>query len=234
MNYSEFLDRKAIIDAPTGIPSPRGISKSLFAFQQAVDKWALQRGRAGMFEGTGLGKTPQQCEFARIVEKHTAMPFLIVAPLAVSHQTISEARNILGMYIQFAESGDNIAKRGVYITNYQKLDRFDSSVFGGVALDESSIIKSVDGKTKGKLMEMFSQTQFRLACTATPAPNDYMELGNHAEFLGVMTATEMLSTSSARNPSQPRCKKLWLSIWRDLPSVSYLKSLEQFSTTNPK
>lgn len=194
MSYTDFLERKAVIDAPTGIPSPRGINSNLFDFQQACVKWALQRGRAALFEGTGLGKTAQQCEWARIVEAHVERPVLILAPLAVSHQTVDEAKKILGMQVTFAASGDAVAKRGVYITNYQKLDKFDPSVFGGIVLDESSILKSLDGSTKTKLIESFSDTPFRLACTATPAPNDYMELGNHAEFLGVMRSSEMLST----------------------------------------
>lgn len=193
--YQKFLQHKAIVDAPTGIENPKGISKSLFPFQEAVAKWALQRGRAAIFAGTGLGKTPMQCEWARAVAKHTGKAVLILAPLAVAHQTIDEAKKILGMVITYAEHPYDIPEgEGVYITNYQKLDRFDGIVFGGVALDESSIIKSQDGKTKAKLLERFRDTPFRLACTATPAPNDYMELGNHAEFLGVMRATEMLST----------------------------------------
>lgn len=192
--YDEFLRHKAIVDAPTGISNPIGISKSLFPFQQAAVKWGLQRGRAAFFEGTGLGKTPQQCEWARHVELTTKLPVIVLAPLAVSHQTIEEAKNILGMEIKYAGKASDIGERGMYITNYQKLDRFDGIEFGGVVLDESSIIKSVDGKTKEKLIERFANTPFRLACTATPAPNDYMELGNHAEFLGVMRSSEMLST----------------------------------------
>ncbi len=193
-DYHKFLAHKAIVDAPTGIANPKGISKALFPFQQAVVKWGLQRGRAAFFEGTGLGKTPQQAEWARIVEEETKLPVFILAPLAVAHQTIEESKRILGLDIVYAEHPYDIKERGVYITNYQKLDRFDGINFGGVALDESSIIKSQDGKTKAKLLERFSDTPFRLACTATPAPNDYMELGNHAEFLGVMKSTEMLST----------------------------------------
>lgn len=195
MNYDEFLIRKSIVDHPTGIPDPKGVSDALFDFQHACVTWALKRGRAALFEGTGLGKTAQQCEWSRIVSEYTNGLVLIVAPLAVSHQTISEAKTILGVDISFAESYEDIESGPrVYITNYQKLGRFDASVFSGVALDESSIIKSVDGKTKAQILEMFSSTPFRLACTATPAPNDYMELGNHAEFLGVMTSSEMLST----------------------------------------
>lgn len=191
--YAEFLSRKAIIDYPTGIESPLGINNRLYEFQRACVKWALIRGRAALFEGAGLGKTPQQCEYARIVELHTKLPFLIVAPLAVSHQTIAEAKKLLNMTVIPAESQENVAARGVYITNYQKLAKFDLTKFGGIALDESSILKSQDGASKQKLIEECETIPFRLACTATPAPNDYMELGNHAEWLGVMTASEMLS-----------------------------------------
>lgn len=193
-SYQEFLQRKAIVDAPTGIEKPRGVSKSLFDWQQVIVTWALKRGRAALFEGTGLGKTSQQCEWSRIVEKHTQRPVLIVAPLAVSHQTISEAEKILGLKITFAHDQSEVGQCGVYITNYQKLDKFDPRAFAGIALDESSILKSIDGSTKQKLIDDWTVVPFRLACTATPAPNDYMELGNHAEFLGVMKSTEMLST----------------------------------------
>jgi len=192
--YQEFLQRKAIVDAPTGIESPKGISKSLFDWQQVIVEWALKRGRAALFEGTGLGKTPQQCEWANHVEQFTSMPVLIVAPLAVSHQTIAEAKKILGLEITFAHDQSEVGQCGVYITNYQKLDKFNPRAFGGIALDESSILKSIDGSTKQKLIDDWTVVPFRLACTATPAPNDYMELGNHAEFLGVMKSTEMLST----------------------------------------
>lgn len=192
--YEEFLQRKAIVDAPTGIRNPQEISKSLFEWQRPVVKWALTRGRAALFEGTGLGKTAQQCEIARHVEAETKMAVLIVAPLAVSHQTISEAKKILGLEITYAHDQSDVTERGVFITNYQRLDKFDPCQFGGIILDESSILKSVDGSTKQKLIDDWTIVPFRYACTATPAPNDYMELGNHAEFLGVMSSSEMLST----------------------------------------
>lgn len=190
--YASFIASKAIVAQPAGIKAS-GISAKLFPFQQACCNWALRRGRAALFEGTGLGKTRQQCEWARHVEDHTGKPVLILAPLAVAHQTVTEA-NTLDMAITFAQSDADIGERGVFITNYQKLERFDPRKFSGVVLDESSIIKSVDGRTKQKLFDAFGQTPFRLACTATPAPNDYMEIGNHAEMLGIMRASEMLST----------------------------------------
>lgn len=192
--YEEFLKHKAIIDTPTGIALPTELNSNLFDWQQVIVRWALMRGRAALFEGTGLGKTPQQCEWSRQVEAHTSKPVLIVAPLAVAHQTIAEAMKIIGLIVKFAHCQSDVGEHGVYITNYQKLDKFNPRAFGGIALDESSILKSIDGSTKQRLIDDWTVVPFRLACTATPAPNDYMELGNHAEFLGVMKATEMLST----------------------------------------
>lgn len=193
-SYSQFLKSKAIVARPAGIKEPQDISERLFPFQRASEKWALQRGKAALFLGTGLGKTPIQCDWAAHVEEYTGKPVLILAPLAVSHQTIEEAKKILGLEVKFAEHGAQVAERGIYVTNYQKLERFHPEVFGGVVWDESSILKSVDGKTRAKILAAFASTPFRLACTATPAPNDYMELGNHAEALGVMKASEMLAT----------------------------------------
>lgn len=193
-SYREFLKSKAILARPAGIKEPQDINGRLFPFQQACEKWALQRGKSALFLGTGLGKTAIQADWAAHVEEYTGKPVLILAPLAVSHQTIEESKKILGLEIKFAEHGAQVADRGIYVTNYQKLDRFHTDVFGGVVWDESSILKSVDGKTRVKILEAFAGTPFRLACTATPAPNDYMELGNHAEALGVMKASEMLAT----------------------------------------
>lgn len=194
ISYAQFLKSKAIVARPAGIKEPQDISERLFPFQRACEKWALQRGKSALFLGTGLGKTPIQGDWAAHVEEYTQKPVLILAPLAVSHQTIELVKNVLGLEIKFAEHGAQVGDRGIYVTNYQKLDRFHTEVFGGVVWDESSILKSVDGKTRAKILEAFAQTPFRLACTATPAPNDYMELGQHAEALGVMKASEMLAT----------------------------------------
>lgn len=194
MKYQEFLESKRIVDAPTGIEGDTELNSSLFPFQSAIVKWALARGRAAIFAGTGLGKSPMQCEWAMHVAEFTGKPVLIVAPLAVSHQTINEAKKILGVQIAFAEDQASISGCGIYITNYQKMDRFDARIFGGIVLDESSILKNQDGATRNKLIEDWSHIPFRLCCTATPAPNDFMELGNHSEFLGVMKMVEMLAT----------------------------------------
>lgn len=147
----------------------------MFPHQRDVTQWALL--------GTGMGKSFIELEWSRIIAKHMNAPVLLVAPLAVAQQMLREAA--------YHKDGDNIKTP---ITNYERLDNFDVSEFAGVALDESSILKSFDGKTRSALIEMFQKTPFRLAATATPSPNDLMELGNHSEFLGVMTASEMLST----------------------------------------
>lgn len=192
--YTEFLAQKEIVHVPTGIEKPKGISKALFSFQRDITAWALKWGRASIFAGTGLGKTAMQCEWANHVEKFTRKPVLIFAPLAVSAQTVSEAQKILGLKVSIAHKQSEVGERGVYITNYQKLSHFSPKSFGGVALDESSIIKNENGAFRTAIMEAFSATAFRLACTATPAPNDFQEIGNHAEFMGSMSMSEMLST----------------------------------------
>jgi len=170
--YAEFLERKALVDPPTGLERVPELSPVLFPFQRDITSWALRRGRAAIFAGCGMGKTLMQLEWAR----HVPGPVLVLAPLAVSHQTVGEGRK-LGLEVTLALEQAQ-ASDGITVTNYQKLDRFDPSAFTGIVLDESSILKSHDGKTRTAIIDSFAQTPFRLACTATPAPNDYMELAN--------------------------------------------------------
>ena len=191
MDYQEFLRNKVIVDPLTG-HEPGDISPVLFDFQRDIVKWALRRGRAAIFADCGLGKTAMQLEWARHVIDETGGDVLILAPLAVSAQTAREAKKLLGMTVTICATGDDV-QPGINITNYEKLHHFDVDQFAGVVLDESSIIKSHTSKTRDQLLASFSQTPYRLACTATPSPNDFMELGNHSEFLGVMTRSEMLS-----------------------------------------
>ncbi|PSJ60773.1 SNF2-related protein [Pseudaminobacter soli (ex Li et al. 2025)] len=188
--YAEFLSRKRIIDPATGIAQRVELPEFLFPHQRDITQWALRRGRAAIFAGTGLGKTLMELVWANEVSRHTHKPVLLLAPLAVSHQHQREAS-------QFGIAAQVVTTRSegaIDVTNYQKLDRFNIDEFGGVALDESSILKSTDGKYRNKLIEDCAQVPFRLAATATPAPNDFMELGNHAEFLGIMSYTDMLAT----------------------------------------
>lgn len=192
-NYKTFLENKRVTVHPSGF-QPDALNAKLFEFQRDIDRWALSRGKAALFEDCGLGKTPQQLEWAHQVAMESKRPVLILAPLAVSKQTEREGAKF-DIPVKVVTSDIEIRKgANVYVTNYEKLQHFDPSRFGGVVLDESSILKSFTGATRNLLIEKFAKTPMKLCCTATPAPNDFMELGNHSEFLGVLTRTEMLST----------------------------------------
>lgn len=196
MDYQQFLEGKRVSAPSVGFEVPdASINTKLFPFQRDIVRWALRIGRAAIFADCGLGKTPMQLAWAAAVAAHTNKPVLILTPLAVASQTLREAAKFDVGPAVIAESAADIANGGwdVVITNYHKLHKFDPSIFGGVVLDESSILKNYTGKTKRALTEAFAETPYRLCCTATPAPNDHMELGNHAEFLGVMPSSEMLT-----------------------------------------
>jgi DNA modification methylase len=186
--YADFLASKKVIDPDTGIDVAGDMNPRLFGFQRDLVRWALRRGRAALFADCGMGKTPMQLTWAH----HVPGPVLIVAPLAVSTQTVREGEKF-GIAAKYVREQPK-RPEGIYITNYEMLDHFDSKAWTGIVLDESSIIKDKDGAFRNRLIEAYHNTPFRLACTATPAPNDFAELGNHAEFLGVATMTEMLST----------------------------------------
>ncbi len=191
-SYAEFLEHKRMIDPMTGMSSVPDLPGFLFPHQRDIIAWALRRGRAAIFAGTGLGKTAMELVWSDAVAQHTGKPVLIFAPLAVSQQHIREAQKF-GLSARIVKAQDECAP-GVNVTNYQKIDHFDLSAFGGIVLDESSILKSTDGHYRTRIIEECASIPFRLAATATPAPNDFMELGNHAEFLGVMSYTDMLAT----------------------------------------
>lgn len=189
--YLEFLESKKTAHIPSGFNCGE-LHESLFPFQKAIVKWALKRGRSAIFADTGLGKTMMQVSWAYEVSKHTQDNVLIFAPLCVAIQTKELAKDKLDIDINYCRSQDKV-KPGINITNYEMLDHFDCSVFSGVVLDEASIIKSYDGKTTEKILDFSKKIPYRLSCTATPSPNDYMELGNQAEFVGVMSREEMLA-----------------------------------------
>jgi superfamily II DNA or RNA helicase len=190
--YQQFLQRKLITTKPAGFDlSPSSISPVLFDWQNEITRWAVRQGRAALFEECGLGKTLQQIEWAKHVQQYTGGNVLIVAPLAVAHQTIGEGQKI-GTDIAYVRHQDEFAAPGIYITNYDMLKEFDGGEWAGVVLDESSILKNYTGATKRLILEMFESAPYKLACTATPAPNDHLELGNHAEFLGAMKSNEMI------------------------------------------
>lgn len=191
MKYSDFISSKLQIHEPVGIDGATVDSEHLFDFQRDVVAWALRRGRCAIFADTGLGKSRMQLTWAQRVHEHTGKPVLILAPLAVAEQTAEEGQRI-GIDVTVCREQSDLSP-GLNITNYERVHKFDASVFGGVVLDESSIIKHHTAKTLQTMLDMFARTPFRLACTATPSPNDYTELGTHAEFLGICTRTEMLS-----------------------------------------
>lgn len=193
MNYDEFLKSKVIVAPESGFDvEPGSMNRNLFEWQRDIVRWSLKKGKAALFEDCGLGKTIQQLEFSDKVVHETGRPVLIVAPLAVADQTRREGKRF-GYQVQVCRTQRDVIS-GINITNYEMLEHFDASTFGGVVLDESSILKNYSGTIRTQIIEMFRETPYKLSCTATPAPNDYMELGNQAEFLGVMSRTEMLST----------------------------------------
>jgi DNA modification methylase len=192
MTYDDFIAQKIKHSIPVGF-EPGCITAPLFDWQKSVVRWAIRQGRAALFEDCGLGKTLQQLEWARQVMAHTGKPVLILTPLAVAHQTEREAAHF-GYDAFVCASQAEVSPRAISITNYEKLDHFNPEAFGGVVLDESSILKNFTGKTRKALTHAFSQTPYRLCCTATPSPNDYTEFGQHADFLGVCTPAQMLCT----------------------------------------
>lgn len=186
--YDDFLKLKSTNNVGVGINiSDSEINSALYDFQRAIVKWACRKGRAAIFADCGLGKTYMQLEWARLI----GGTCLVFAPLCVAKQTIEEAKKI-NVPVKFVRNQSNIDS-GINITNYEMTDRFTGKV-DAVVLDESSILKNLAGKTRKKLVKIFSNTRFKLCCTATPCPNDIAELGNHSEFLGYMTYPEMLAS----------------------------------------
>src|SRR6266487_175172 len=189
--YSTFLQSKRLVAHQSGLAvSLEDSHPRLFAFQRALVQWALRKGRAALFAECGLGKSFMQLEWARLVHEHSGGDVLILAPLAVASQTTAEGAK-LDIVVHPCRSQEDV-QPGLNIANYEMLAHFDASHFAGIVLDESSILKSYMGKTKRALVDAFAQTPYRLCCTATPAPNDVMEIGNHSEFLGIMPSPEML------------------------------------------
>ena len=191
MNYHEFIKNKAIVYQPSGFEcTERNVN--LFGWQNDVVRWALRKGKCAIFSDCGTGKTRMLLQWANMVHKHENRAVLILAPLAVAQQTRAEGV-LCGIDVKVVRDHSE-CENGLNITNYEMLQHFDASFFCGVVLDESSIIKHKDGKTRQMIQDMFEETAYKLCCTATPAPNDFMELGTHAQFLGVMKQTEMLAT----------------------------------------
>lgn len=189
--YQDFLAQKAIVQPAAGY-DPQALNRNLFDFQHDIVRWACRRGRASLFAGTGLGKSLMELSWAQSLYEATGGRTIIFTPLAVAAQMQREAAKF-GIDAAHVSHMDE-SNKPVLITNYQKIEHFDLSRFDGVVLDESSILKNFQGKFRTQLIERCKQIPYRLAATATPSPNDYMELGNHAEFCGIMSYTDMLST----------------------------------------
>ena len=191
MRYEEFLRTKESYITPSGFEA-LNLNSKMFSYQRDIVTWAVKKGKAAIFADCGMGKTLMQLEYAKQVCDHERENVLIVAPLSVTTQTKSEGGKF-GYDVNIARKQEDV-KNGINITNYEMLEHFDADRFCGVVLDESSILKSFTGKMKQEIIDKFKFTPYKLACTATPAPNDFVELGNHAEFLNIMSRSEMLAT----------------------------------------
>lgn len=194
MGYLDFIKSKQRTVKPMGFEIDEStLPSAMKPFQNRIVPWALRRGRAALFEDCGLGKTLQQLAWGQAVVEHTNKPVLLLCPLGVRQQTIREAKKFgIRVNCKIVNEASEV-EIGINVVNYDKLHLIDCSVFSGIILDESSVLKNFTGKIKQALIESFSSTPYRLCCTATPAPNDHMELGNHADFLGIMPSSEMLS-----------------------------------------
>lgn len=221
VDYGRFVAGKMAVHPPSGIANPSIRVDRLFPFQRDLVSWALRRGRAAVFADTGLGKTGMQIAWGDTVARHTTGDVMILAPLAVAAQTVAEGA-ACGVGVTLCRDASDV-RPGLNVTNYDRLHRFDASRFAGVVLDESSCIKHHDAKTLRVLMESFSACPFRFCATATPAPNDWTELGTHAEFLGVCTRSEMLSEFFCHDGGETQVWRLkgharkafwrWVSSW---------------------
>jgi len=219
IDYKTFLETKTPTMLHSGFEAKQ-INLMLYDFQRDIVKWAIKIGRAAIFADCGLGKTPMQLEWASQVCRHSKGNVLILAPLAVSQQTVREGEKF-GIKVKYCRSHEDV-EPGITITNYEMLDKFTGS-WSGVVLDESSILKSYTGVFRNKIIETFEHTPYKLACTATPAPNDYMELANHSEFLGALKRQEMLSRFFVHDGGETQQWRLkghaqdefwkWLCLW---------------------
>jgi len=188
VSYREFLDRKSQLAGDSGF-EPLWLPDFLFDFQRALVEWAVRKGRSAIFADCGLGKTPMQLVWAENVARKTNRPVLVVTPLAVGPQTVREAEKF---GVEAKQSRDGSLPGKIVVTNYERLHHFDPTAFAGVVCDESSILKNFTGATRKHLTRFMNKTPYRLLCTATAAPNDYVELGTTSEALGELSHSEML------------------------------------------
>lgn len=225
--YREMVAAKAVVSQMAGFDPP-ALHPRLKPHQAASVDFAVRQGRSALFLDTGLGKTFCALEWGSIVARHTNKPVLMLAPLAVGPQHAAEAER-WGIDAQYVRGDHPMRAARIWITNYEQLPKIDPDTFAGVILDESSILKSFTGKTTRALIDGFARTPYRLACTATPAPNDHMELGQHAEFLGQMASNEMLSRWFISDQTQMGAYRLkrgavrpfwaWVGIWARMAAL---------------
>lgn len=193
-DYEDFLKEKELQTIAAGFAVDReSLNSNLFPFQRDIVAWALEKGKASVFSDCGTGKSLMQLEFANQVCKHTGGTALIIAPLSVVEQTRREGVKF-GIDSHVCREQKDVVRGAINITNYEIIDHFDADAFNCVVLDESSILKSFTSATRNELIDTFGRIEYKLCCTATPSPNDFTELGNHAEFMGIMTRSEMLAT----------------------------------------
>ena len=220
MKYDDFLKTKQFNHLDAGFLANE-LNKHLKDFQRDIVKWSLSLGRAAIFADTGLGKTLMQLSWAYAVQEYTDKPVLVLAPLCVAQQSVNEGKKfgIDATYIREPK----FCNARIHITNYEMLKNFSPDEYGGIVLDESSILKGLNGKTRKMITEFASTIPYRLSCTATPSPNDFMELGTQSEFLGIMNQVEMLATFFIHDGSDTSKWRLkgharkkfweWLSTW---------------------
>jgi len=219
MNYDAFLSGKLQYGADSGF-APLWMPDYLFDFQTALTEWAIRKGRAAIFADCGLGKTPMQLVWGENVRRKTGKPTLILTPLAVGAQTVREAEKF---GVEAMQSRDGKVGAPVVVTNYQKLHLFDPADFGGVCCDESSILKNYSGKTRSAITDFMQAVRYRLLATATPAPNDWVELGTSSEALGYLRRVEMLAMHFTHDSADTQKWRLrghaqaafwrWMSTW---------------------
>jgi hypothetical protein len=221
-SYNKFIESKRKVFVSAGVDTRiEDLHFDLYEWQKHIVRWALKKGKAALFEDCGLGKTVQQLEWSRVVSDRTGGDIIIFAPLAVASQTKSEGEKF-GINVTICRDQSDV-RPGINIANYEIMEKFTPSSFVGIVLDESSILKHQSSKTRKYLTDAYSETPYKLCCTATPSPNDFMELGNHAEFLGVMSKHEMLATFFVHEGSSTQSWRLkghaedkfweWISSW---------------------
>lgn len=221
MDYQEFLHRKTAMVPPCGLVDLPELPASMFPHQKALTDWALRRGRAAIFADTGLGKTRMELAWADAIRQDSRKPVLMLTPLAVAPQVVAEAASMNIDGVIHAREPSEVGP--ITVTNYERLHKFDPAMFGAVVADESSVIKNHTSKTLQQLLDAFAHTPYKLPATATPAPNDWTELGTHAEFLGICTRAEMLAEYFVHDGGETQVWRLkghareqfwrWVSSW---------------------